>query len=99
MSETETKTDPKEEPKIKRVKLRAVQEMFDGMRIIGEGEVFEFVGAELPSKEIAVRAPKGAAIGDVIPFDEDDAGSAPPWTTPGYVETAHRAAGMREAQS
>lgn len=90
MSTTTTKK------KTRRVKLRALQQLFYGLDLIEEGQVFVFEGESLPSEEIAAPVPDDTPVGFVPVLTQEPSKDPPPWTTKGFVDGQNRAMGRRD---
>lgn len=95
MTQTQTKKTPPQQSK--RVKLRAMQQMFYDNRIVEEGEVFMFEGPQLPADFIAQPASEEAPLG-LPPAKNEPQNNAPSWTTKGFVDQANHNAGRRGAE-
>lgn len=91
---TETKTAEKAK-KPRRVRMRALRDLIEGEKTRATrriaGEVFDFVGVELP--ESAVEVPADTPLGRprLDPTDPNQRPRAPMHTTEGFLRSAERA--------
>ena len=71
-------------------RVRAVRTggVFNDHVLREEGEVFDYVGIDLPSKGVVVVVDPGTPVG-LSPAPDQIDGEAPVFTTPGYVKAAH----------